>query len=83
MIIEGIWLFHPKLYDHIFDYRIVLDTDQDAADERRRQREMKKWGDLYFPDTNPDNYFNHVKKAYNKYLITYEPVKRADLVVVV
>ena len=81
MIIEGVFLFHPKLHDHIFDYRIVLDTDQEAADERRRRREMAKWGDKYFPDTHPDSYFRLLKIAYNNYLEKYNPCERADLIV--
>lgn len=83
MVIEGIWLFHPHQFDQIFDYRIYLDANQDAADERRRKREMVRWGDRYFPDTHPDNYFRLIKVAYNDYLKKYRPRERADLVMLV
>lgn len=81
MLLEGVWLYHPKLFDDIFDYRVVLNTDQEAADERRRQREMTKWGDSYMPDTHPDSYFRLFKIAYNEYLEKYSPVEKADLIV--
>ncbi len=81
MIIEGIFLFHPELFDDIFDYRILLETDQEAADERRRVREKARWGDKYMPDTHPDSYFRLIKIAYNEYLEKYQPKERADLVV--
>ena len=55
MIIEGIFLFHPKLIDDIFDLRIFLEGDNEATDERRREREKERWGDKYFPD-NPSRF---------------------------
>jgi uridine kinase len=81
MVIEGVWLYHPKLFDEIFDYRMYLDVDQDQANERRRKREMAKWGKDYFPDTHPDSYFNMFKIAYNDYLNKYHPRDRADLLI--
>ncbi len=81
MVIEGIFLFHPKLIDDIFDLRIFLEGDNEAADERRRNREKKRWGDKYFLDTYPDSYFRLVKIAFDRYYKLYKPQQRADLVI--
>ena len=81
MIIEGIFLFHPKLIDDVFDLKIFLEGDNEAADERRRKREKERWGDEYFPDTHPDSYFRLVKIAFDRYYESYKPQQRADLVI--
>jgi len=81
MIVEGIFLFHPKLIDDVFDLKIFLVGDNEAADERRRKREKKRWGDKYYPDTNPDSYFRLVKIAFDRYYKTYKPHEKADLVI--
>lgn len=81
MIVEGIFLFHPKLTNDIFDLRILLEGDNEAADERRRKREKERWGDKYFPDTHPDSYFRLVKIAFDRYYKLYKPQQRADLII--
>lgn len=81
MIIEGIFLFHPKLINSIFDLRIFLEGDNEAADERRRKREKERWGDKYFPDTHPDSFFRLVKIAFDRYYELYKPQQQADLVI--
>jgi uridine kinase len=80
MIIEGIFLFHPKLINDIFDLRIFLDGDNEAADERRRRREKERWGEDYFSDTHPDSYFRLIKIAFDRYYELYQPQERADLI---
>ncbi len=81
MVIEGMWLYHPSQFDDIFDYRIYLDADQETADKQRREREMARWGDQYFPDTHPESYFRLIKIAYNDYLEKHTPLERANLVI--
>lgn len=81
MIIEGIFLFHPKLIDDIFDLKIFLEGDNEAADERRRKREKERWGEKYFPDTHPDSYFRLVKIAFDRYYKSYKPQHRANIVI--
>ncbi|OGZ13903.1 MAG: hypothetical protein A2942_02340 [Candidatus Lloydbacteria bacterium RIFCSPLOWO2_01_FULL_50_20] len=54
MVIEGVFMFHPKLLDHLWDKRIYLDGDTVTIDERRVKREKERWGDKYFPETHPD-----------------------------
>lgn len=81
MIIEGVFLFHPKLVDGIFDLKIFLEGDNEAADERRRKREKERWEDKYFPDTHPDSYFRLLKIAFDRYYELYKPQQRADLVI--
>jgi len=81
MVIEGIFLFHPKLTGDIFDFKIFLEGDNEGADKRRRKREKERWGDKYFPDTHPDSYFRLAKIAFDRYCELYKPQQRADLVI--
>ena len=81
LVIEGIFLFHPKQLNDIFDLRIFLDGDMDAADQRRIKREKEKWGKNYFPDDHPDSWFKYVKIAFGRYLKVYKPKEFADLII--
>jgi len=81
LIIEGIFLFHPKLIGDVFDLKIFIDEDMEAADQRRIKREKARWGKDYFPHDHPDSYFKLVKIAFERYLKLYNPKKLADIVV--
>jgi len=81
LIIEGIFLFHPKLIGDVFDLKIFIDGDMEAADQRRIKREKKRWGKDYFPHDHPDSYFKLVKIAFERYLRLYNPKELADIVV--
>jgi uridine kinase len=81
MVIEGIFLFHPKLIGDIFDLKIFIDGDVEAADQRRIKREKARWGKDYFPHDHPDSYFRLVKIAFERYYKLYNPKKLADIVV--
>lgn len=80
LVLEGIFLFHPKLFKNIFDVRIYLDTDTKKADERRVRREKKRWGKKYFSEDHPDSFVRLFKVAYARYVKQYQPSKLADLV---
>lgn len=80
LVIEGIFLFHRKQLNDIFDLRIFLDGSIADADRRRIEREKNKWGKDYFPESHPDSYFRLIKIAFKSYLKEQKPKKRADLV---
>jgi uridine kinase len=81
LVIEGIFLFHPKQLKDTFDVRIFLDGDMEATDERRRKREKEKLGKDYFPDDHPDSYCRQIKIAFDRYLKVHKPKEFADIVV--
>lgn len=81
MVIEGVFMFHPKLlFNNFWDKRIYLEGDIDKIDERRVKREKNKWGKDYFPETHPDSYLGQVIEALRRYSELYHPEKIADLV---
>ena len=80
LVIEGVFMFHPKLLNHLWDKRIYLEGDVVQIDERRVKREKEKWGKDYFPETHPDSYFRLVTIALKRYIELHKPEKIADLV---
>ena len=80
MVIEGVFMFHPKLLNKILDKRIYLQGNIKQIDERRIVREKKRWGKNYFPETHQDSYFRQVIVAFRRYQKLYKPEEVADLV---
>lgn len=81
MIIDGIFLFHPKhKISKDWDKTIYLDVDFSKADKRRIAREKKKWGKSYLSENHPDNWIKHYKKAYWRYVEEHKPQKNRDIV---
>ena len=80
MVVEGCFLFHPKISNHLWDKRIYLDGDIEKIDRRRVEREKARWGDKYFPETHPDSWFRQVIIALKRYREEYKPEQQADLV---
>lgn len=80
MVIEGVFMFHPKLLNKIWDKRIYLQGNIKQIDERRVAREKKRWGKDYFPETHLDSYFRQVIIALKRYQKLYKPEEIADLV---
>ena len=80
MVIEGIFMFHPKLLNKFLDKRVYLKGDIKQIDKRRIAREKKRWGKDYFPETHPNSYFRQVIIALKRYRKVYHPDKQADLV---
>ncbi|HUC96504.1 MAG TPA: hypothetical protein VMR16_02455 [Candidatus Saccharimonadales bacterium] len=82
LIIEGIFLFHSRKLQELIDKKIFIDTNIELADNRRRAREMDKWGNDYFPDTRPDSYSRLIKLGFIDYLNNERPMNQADLVII-
>ena len=80
LVIEGVFMFHPKLLDHLWDKRVYIRGDIKDVDVRRVQREKAKWGQDYFPETHPDSYFRQVIIALKRYQKLYKPEASADLI---
>src|SRR3989344_2511948 len=79
LVIEGIFLFHPKhKISREWDKTIYLDADFAKADKKRITREKKKLGKNYVPESHPDNWTRYFKKAYRRYIKKYKPQKTAD-----
>jgi uridine kinase len=83
MVVEGVFIFHPKLLNKIWDKRIYLNGDINRIDKRRIAREKKRWGKNYFPETHPDSYFRQVIIALKRYAKKYKPETKADSVITV
>lgn len=81
MVVEGVFMFHPKLLNHLWDKRIYLKGNIQKIDERRIKREKKRWGKDYFPEINPNSYFRQVIIALKRYMRQYKPEKSADLII--
>lgn len=81
LVIDGIFLFHPKhRVNKLWDMKVYLDADLAKADKKRVAREKKKWGKAYVPETHPDNWVRYFKEAYRKYVKEWKPQKEADVV---
>jgi uridine kinase len=80
MVVEGVFMFHPKLTNDLWDKRIYLDGDAEKIKARRIQREKDRWKDEYFPEDHPDSYFRHVIIALKRYEQRYNPKNQADIV---
>ena len=80
LVMDGVFMFHPKLLNHLWDKRIYMDGDTDEIDKRRIAREKARWGEKYFPETHPDSHFRKLTIALKKYREEYAPEKVADLV---
>ncbi|MEK7635241.1 MAG: hypothetical protein AAB446_02320 [Patescibacteria group bacterium] len=84
MIVEGVFMFHPKLpMSKLWNKRIYLEGDIAKIDERRIKREKEKWGDKYFPETHPDSNFRNLIIGLKRYFKLYKPKEKADLVLTV
>lgn len=81
MVVEGVFMFHPKLLNHLWDKRIYLDGNIEEIDARRIKREKERWGNDYFPETHPDSYFKQVIIALKRYRKLYKPEKLADITI--
>lgn len=81
LVIDGIFLFHPKhKINKNWDKIVYLDVDFVKADKRRVAREKKKWGKDYIPENHPDNWTKYYKEAYRRYVKLYKPQKGSDSV---
>lgn len=81
LVIDGIFLFHPKhKMNKLIHRKVYLDADFAKADKKRIAREKNKWGKKYLPETHPDNWVKYFKIAYRKYAQNYKLTQKADVV---
>ena len=81
LVIDGIFLFHPKHeISKMINKKIYLDTDFAKADKKRISREKKRWGKSYMPENHPSNWIKYFKIAYQRYVREQNPKGKADLV---
>lgn len=80
LVVDGVFMFHPKLLDYLWDKRIYIDGDTEEIDRRRVAREKARWGDKYFPETHPDSLFRKLTIALKQYRSEFKPKEKADLV---
>jgi len=80
LVMDGVFMFHPQILNHLWDRRIYLDGNVEEIDKRRVAREKARWGERYFPETHPDSHFRKLTIALKKYRAEYEPEEQADLV---
>src|SRR3990167_10535036 len=80
LVIEGVFMFHPKLTNHLWDKRVYLKGNIKEIDERRVRREKEQWGKDYFPESHSESYFRQVTMALKRYQKLYKSDKSADLI---
>lgn len=80
LVIDGVFMFHPDILNHLWDKRIYVDGDTEEIDRRRVIREKARWGDKYFPETHPDSIFRKVTTNLKRYRAEHKPEEKADLI---
>ncbi len=81
LVIEGIFLFHPRLaINELLDKRVYLTVNFDKADKRRVAREKKQLGKRYVRENHPDSYVLPFKVAYRRYVNQFNPSGVSDVV---
>lgn len=74
LVIEGLFIYHYKNIDPVFDYRIFIDADTEIALERRLNRDLIERG--YSEEDVMYKWNNHVMPAYEEFLLPHR--KRCD-----
>ena len=69
LIIEGLFIYHYKYIDQLFDYRIFMDAAVEIALERRLSRDLLERG--YSEEDVLYKWDNHVMPSYNEYLLPH------------
>ncbi len=69
LILEGLFLYHYKKIDAIFDYRIFIDAATEIALERRLKRDLAERN--YPKEDVMYKWENHVMPSYNEFLLPY------------
>ncbi|MEO5909876.1 MAG: uridine kinase, partial [Pelobium sp.] len=77
LIIEGLFIYHFKNIDPLFNYRVFMDADMEIALERRLKRDLLERG--YSEDDVHYKWENHVMPAYQQYLLPHR--QRCDKVI--
>jgi len=69
LILEGLFIYHYKKIDAVFDYRIFIDAVTEIALERRLKRDFVERG--YSEEDVMYKWQNHVMPSYNEFLLPY------------
>jgi uridine kinase len=69
MLVEGLFILHFRKIAETFDFKIFIEADDHIALGRRLKRDLVERG--YSHDDVMYRWENHVKPAYNKYLLPY------------
>ncbi len=80
LVIEGVFMFHPKLLDAEWDRRIYVDLPLQVADRRRISRDRLRWKKSYVADKRLDSFARLFKVAHQRYRKAFQPIRRADVV---
>ncbi len=78
VVIEGLFIFHYPAIAELLDLRIFVHAEDDIMLERRLARDIKHRG--YTREMIIYQWENHVKPAFDKYLLPYKP--SADIVMI-
>lgn len=81
LIVEGVFLYHPKLFKNVWNKKIFLLADRKQAALRRVAREKERWKDEYISERHPDSWIRLFKIAYNNYTANFKPQTQADLLI--
>lgn len=81
ILIEGVFLLHKSVFGDLLDKLIYIDINFDLADQRREERERKRWGEKYIHSDSPKSFTGGFALEYRKYVDIYKPREKADLVV--
>lgn len=69
LILEGLFIYHYKKIDAIFDYRIFIDAATEIALERRLKRDLVERN--YPKEDVMYKWENHVMPSYNEFLLPH------------
>lgn len=79
LVVEGVFMFHDEVVNHVWDRRVYLQGDALQIKNRRILREKVRWGDKYFSEDHEDSYFRQVFEAQARYIKEHKPSEQADL----
>lgn len=69
LIVEGLFILHLKKISGLLNFKVFMEADDDIALHRRLKRDLTERG--YSHDDVIYKWINHVKPAYDKYLLPY------------
>ena len=84
LLMEGAQMFRPNRIDHLWDKRVYLESNAEAAADRREARDQKifrKIGRTVPSRHDPNSLAFTFEKVLKKYRQEVKPTEKADLVV--
>jgi uridine kinase len=80
LVVEGVFLLDRRRYPKLWDRTVYLKADWALTDARRVEREKRRWGSQYVPETDPQSLFAIVVSAYRHWVAKERPEDTVDLV---